>query len=99
MTEPTKPDEAGMAFSGTPEALSAMLAYAESTGAVLLWRQDERLPSPFLLLRVSGADEVRPAEGLYDAFIAGKFRGVQGHVLEPANDDLRRLMRGPDAPP
>ena len=87
-----------MAFTGSPEVLSNMLAFAQATGAVLLWREDERLPSPFLLLQVSSEAEVRPAEGLYSAFVEGKFPGVEGRVLEPADDDLRRLMRGPDAP-
>ena len=87
-----------MAFTGTEEALSAVMTYAEATGAPLLWRQDLRLPSPFLLLRVSDAQDVRPAEGLYGAFIEGKFPGVEGCVLEPRDDDLRQQMRGPDAP-
>jgi hypothetical protein len=87
-----------MAFTGAHEALSAMMASAEATGAQLLWRQDPRLPSPFLLLRVGEPQHVRPAEDLYGAFIDGKFPGVEGQVLEPRDDRLRQLMRGPDAP-
>lgn len=47
MTQPVQPcsdDGAGMAFTGTEEALEAMMAYAEATGAPLLWRQHPRLP-------------------------------------------------------
>lgn len=90
--------EAGMAFTGTEEALSAMITYAKATGAPLLWRQDPRLPSPFLLLSAGDAQHVIPAERLYGAFIEGKFPGVETRVLEPREDNLRQQMRGPDAP-
>jgi hypothetical protein len=87
-----------MAFTGTEEALSAMITYAETTGAPMHWREDPSLPSPFLLLRVDGAQHVRPAESLYQAFIDGMFPGVECKVLEPRDDRLRQQMRGPDAP-
>jgi hypothetical protein len=96
--QPCSDEDAGMAFTGTDEALSDMMDYAEATGAPLLWKDDPRLPSPFLLLRVEGAQHVRPAEGLYRAFIEGKFPGVEAQVMEPRDEHLRRLMRGPDAP-
>lgn len=96
-SKPCSPDEGGMAFTGTPGALSTLLAFADQTGAVLLWREDERLPSPFLLLRVSCAAEVKPAERLYAAFLEGKFPGVERRALAPTDDHLGRQMLGPDA--
>lgn len=81
--QPCSDDEAGMVFTGTEEALSGMMAYAEAAGAPLLWRQHPLLPAPFLLLHVRSALHVRPAESLVRAFMEGKFPGIEARVLEP----------------
>lgn len=94
MIEPCAPDDAGLAFKGPEEALSSVLAYAKGIGATLLWREDERVSGPFLLMRYRTAEQVRPAEQLHRAFTEGMFPDVEAFVLEPADESLRRKMRG-----
>lgn len=55
MIERCTPREAGMAFKGPEEALRKMLAYAEEIGAALVWREDNRVEGPFLLMRYGTA--------------------------------------------
>ena len=74
----------GVVFRGKPEALARVEAFAAREGATL--QKCGVGQGRVLILQAINETEVEPARKLLRAYSRGKFRGVEGGMLEARRD-------------